>query len=224
MAEICSRPLQVLISGGEGDLARALAGEFRGRGAGLEAPGRQAMDVRNEAQVEAYFSRYGRLDVLIANAGLTRDGALTGLNEGNFNDVLETNLRGAFLCARAALRPMLAQRSGHILFIGSRAARSGTRGQSLYAAAKAGLVGLAQSLAREYGSRNIRCNVVLPGFLETRMTAPLSPERREMVRTEHALGRFNTVENAARFISFLAELDHVSGQVFTLDSRLDRWT
>jgi len=87
-----------------------------------------------------------------------------------------------------------------------------------------GLVGLAQTLALEYGGRNIRCNVVLPGFLETRMTAQLPPARREEVRAEHALGRFNTAENAARFIATLAKLDHVSGQVFTLDSRIDRWT
>jgi 3-oxoacyl-[acyl-carrier protein] reductase len=224
MAEGNPVPLQVLISGGEGALARALVREFDARGAAVRAPGRAAMDVRSEAQVDAFFAKGGRLDVLVANAGLTRDAAVVGLGAAAFDEVVETNLRGAFLCARAALKPMLAQRSGHILFIGSRAARHGTRGQSLYAAAKAGLVGLAQSLAREYGGRNIRCNVVLPGFLETRMTASLSAARREEVRAEHALGRFNTVENAARFISFLATLDHVSGQVFTLDSRLDRWT
>jgi len=182
------------------------------------------MDVREEAQVEAYFSRLERLDVLIANAGVTRDGAVTGLAPDDFNEVVNVNLRGAFLCARAALKLMVRQRSGHIVLIGSRAARHGTPSQSAYAAAKAGLVGLAQSLAKEYGARNIRCTVVLPGFLETRMTAGLSAERREEVRAEHALGRFNTVENAARFIAFLARLDHVSGQVFTLDSRMDRWT
>jgi 3-oxoacyl-[acyl-carrier protein] reductase len=182
------------------------------------------MDVGDEVKIQGYFARLTRLDVLVANAGLTVDGAVTGLGEDDFQHAMDANLRGAFLCARAALKPMLAQRSGHIIFIGSRAARCGTRGQSLYAAAKAGLVGLAQSLAREYGARNIRCNVVLPGFLETRMTSPLRPERREEVRAEHALGRFNTVENAARFIAFLAALDHVSGQVFTLDSRIDRWT
>jgi len=182
------------------------------------------MDVRDEAQVEAYFSRLERLDVLIVNAGLTRDGAITGLTADGFTETMNTNLRGAFLCVRSALKLMLKQRSGHIILIGSRAARHGTRGQSAYAAAKAGLVGLAQSVAQEYGARNIRCNVVLPGFLETRMTASLTTERREEVRGEHALGRFNTVENAARFIVFLAGLDHVSGQVFTLDSRLDKWT
>jgi 3-oxoacyl-[acyl-carrier protein] reductase len=215
---------QVLITGGEGDLARALALAFRGAGAEVDAPGRSAMDVRDESRVQAYFSRLGRLDVLVANAGLTADGPVTGASADDFQQVVNTNLRGAFLCARAALKPMLAQRSGHILLIGSRAARCGTRGQSLYAAAKAGLIGLAQSLAREYGPRNIRCNVVLTGFLETRMTATLTAERRDAVRAEHALGRFNTPENAARFIAFLATLDHVSGQVFTLDSRIDRWT
>jgi len=215
-------PLHILISGGEGTLALALQNEFPRDN--VHAPGRKEMDVREEAQIEAYFSRLERVDVLIANAGVTRDGAVTGVAPDDFNEVVNVNLRGAFLCSRAALKFMLRQRSGHIVLIGSRAARHGTRGQSAYAAAKAGLVGLAQSLAKEYGARNIRCNVVLPGFLETRMTAGLSAQRREEVRAEHALGRFNTVGNAARFIAFLARLDHVSGQVFTLDSRLDRWT
>jgi 3-oxoacyl-[acyl-carrier protein] reductase len=218
------QPPRVLITGGEGDLGRALAAEFSQQGAEVQSPGRGALDVRDEKSVAAWFSRADRLDVLVANAGLTRDGAVTGLDAADFEAVVETNLRGAFLCARAALRPMLAQRRGHMVLIGSRAARCGTAGQSLYAAAKAGLVGFAQSLAKEYGARNIRCNVVLPGFLETKMTAPLPAARREAVRAEHALGRFNTPENAARFVGFLAALDHVSGQVFTLDSRIDRWT
>ncbi len=217
-------PQHIVISGGEGDLARALQAEFHLLGDTVHAPGRGEMDVRDEAQVEAYFTKVERLDVLIANAGLTRDGAMTGLSASDFDTVLQSNLRGSFFCARAALKRMVKQRSGHILFIGSRAAKCGTRGQSAYAAAKAGLVGLAQTLALEYGGRNIRCNVVLPGFLETRMTAQLPPARREEVRAEHALGRFNTAENAARFIATLARLDHVSGQVFTLDSRIDRWT
>jgi 3-oxoacyl-[acyl-carrier protein] reductase len=215
-------PLHILISGGEGDLARALQKEFPHDT--VHAPSRKEMDVRDEAQIEAYFSRLERLDVLIANAGLTRDGTMTGLSADDFNEAVNVNLRGAFLCSRAAIKMMMKQRSGHIVLIGSRAARHGTRGQSAYAAAKAGLVGLAQSVAKEYGARNIRCNVVLPGFLETRMTAGLSAERREEVRADHALGRFNTIENAARAIAFLACLDHVSGQVFTLDSRIDRWT
>lgn len=217
-------PLHILISGGEGGLARALRREFSGGGHEVEAPGRREMDVRDEAGVEAWFSRLERLDVLIANAGRTRDGVMAAMSGDDFSEVLDVNLRGAFLCARAALKLMVRQKRGHIILIGSRAARGGTRGQSAYAAAKAGLVGLAQSVAREYGGRNVRCNVVLPGFLETPMTAAMKAERREAVRAEHALGRFNTVENAARFIAFLADLNHVSGQVFTLDSRIDRWT
>lgn len=188
------------------------------------APGRREMDVRDETRVDAYFQRLQRIDILIVNAGIVRDGLAVSMDDADSTEVLATNLRGAFLCVRAALKLMLAQRSGHILLIGSRAGRNGTRGQSLYAAAKAGLIGLGQSVAREYGSRNIRCNIVLPGFLETKMTAKLSTTRREEVRQEHVLGRFNTVGNAARFIAFLATLDHVSGQVFTLDSRMDRWT
>jgi 3-oxoacyl-[acyl-carrier protein] reductase len=217
-----SEGLHILISGGEGDLARAIRAAFPHDT--VHAPGRKEMDVRDEAQIEAYFSRLNQIDVLIANAGLTRDGALVGMAATDFDEVVNTNLRGAFLCTRAAIKLMIKERSGHILLIGSRSGKNGPRGQTAYAAAKAGLVGFAQSVAREYGARNIRCNVVLPGFLETKMTAGLPEKRREEIRAEHALGRFNTAENAARAIAFLARLDHVSGQVFTLDSRIDRWT
>ncbi len=214
--------LHILITGGEGDLARALRLALADDV--VHAPGRKALDVRDEAQVEAYFAGLERIDVLIANAGLTRDSAMASLSAEDFDEVVRVNLRGAFLCTRAAIKKMVKQRSGHVLLIGSRAAKNGTRGQSAYAAAKAGLVGLAQSVAKEYGARNIRCNVVLPGFLETKMTAGVTEKRRAEVLEEHALGRFNTPENAARAIAFLARLDHVSGQVFTLDSRIDRWS
>jgi len=223
MSEVSAAPLHILISGGEGGLARALVQEFSSEANVVHAPGSREMDVCDEAQIEACFSRLERLDVLIVNAGLTRDVALTGLSSADFTEVMNTNLRGAFLCARAALKIMIKQRSGHIVLIGSRSGRRGNRGQSAYAASKAGLVAFAQSVAKEYGPRNLRCNVVLPGFLETRMTAALTAEQREFARSEHALGRFNTPENAARAIAFLARLDHVSGQVFTLDSRIDKW-
>jgi 3-oxoacyl-[acyl-carrier protein] reductase len=218
---VTESPLHLLISGGEGDLARALRKAFPHDT--VHAPGRKEMDVRDEAQVEAAFAKLERLDVLIANAGLTRDGALASISTGDFSEVLNANLRGAFLCVRAALKLMVKQRSGHILLIGSRAGKQGTRGQAAYAAAKAGLVGFGQSVAKEYGARNIRCNIVLPGFLETKFVAHLPPKRLEDIRAEHVLGRFNTVENSARTIAFLARLDHVSGQVFTLDSRMDRF-
>jgi NAD(P)-dependent dehydrogenase (short-subunit alcohol dehydrogenase family) len=216
--------LEVLISGGRGGLAGAMQKEFTARGDRVHAPGREEMDVRDEASVDSYITRLDRLDVLVANAGVVRDATLSRLTDDDYSAVVDTNLRGAFLCVRAALRLMLRQRSGHLILIGSRSARNGPRGQAAYAAAKAGLMAFAQSVAREYGARDIRCNVVLPGFLETKFIAKMTPERIETVRAEHALGRFNTVENAARFIAFLARLDHVSGQIFTLDSRIDRWT
>ncbi len=214
-------PLHILISGGEGDLARALRKAFPHDT--VLAPGRKEMDVRDEAQVDSTISKLEWIDVLIANAGLTRDGAMANMSSSDFSEVVNANLRGAFLCVRAALKLMVKQRSGHILLIGSRAGKQGTRGQAAYAAAKAGLVGLGQSIAKEYGARNIRCNVVLPGFLETKFVAHLPEKRLEEIRAEHVLGRFNTVDNSARTIAFLARMDHVSGQVFTLDSRMDRF-
>jgi 3-oxoacyl-[acyl-carrier protein] reductase len=215
-------PLHVVITGGAGGLARAIVAALPDEK--IYAPPRTELDVRDEAQVDAFFAKLPRVDVLIANAGLTRDGALANLSMADIDEVIATNLRGAFLCTRAAIKLMMKQRSGHILLIGSRAGKHGTRGQSAYAAAKAGLVGFGQSVAKEYGSRNVRCNIVLPGFLETKMTAVMSPQHLEQVREQHVLGRFNTPENAARAIAFLARLDHVSGQIFTLDSRMDRWT
>jgi 3-oxoacyl-[acyl-carrier protein] reductase len=216
--------LEVLITGGRGGLGSALAKEFDSLGDRVRAPGRDELDVRSEKSIDAYMGRLDRLDVLVANAGIVRDAMLLKLATGDFDAVLETNLRGVFLGVRAALKLMIKQRSGHLILIGSRSARHGPHGQTAYAAAKAGLVAFAQSVAREYGPRDIRCNVVLPGFLQTKFVAQLTPERVEAIRGEHVLGRFNTPENAARFIAFLARLDHVSGQVFTLDSRIDRWT
>jgi 3-oxoacyl-[acyl-carrier protein] reductase len=216
--------LEVLITGGRGGLAGAMEKEFAAPGDRVRAPGRDELDVRDEKSVDSYFAKLDQLDVLVANAGIVRDATLLKLTDDDFSAVIDTNLRGAFLCVRAAVRLMIKQRAGHLILIGSRSARNGPRGQAAYAAAKAGLMAFAQSVAREYGARDIRCNVVLPGFLETKFIAQLTPDRIEAIRAEHALGRFNTVENAARFVAFLARLDHVSGQVFTLDSRVDRWT
>jgi 3-oxoacyl-[acyl-carrier protein] reductase len=215
--------LEVLITGGQGDLARAMEQAFLASGDRVRAPGRTALDVMDEKSVESCFAELSRLDVLVANAGIVRDAALLKLPQADVDAVIDTNLRGVFLCVRAALRLMVKQRGGHLILIGSRSARNGPSGQTAYAAAKAGLMAFAQSVSREYGPRNIRCNVVLPGFLETKFVRQVKPERLEAIRAEHALGHFNTVENAARFVAFLARLEHVSGQVFTLDSRIDRW-
>lgn len=149
--------LEVLISGGRGALAGAIKQEFTALGDHVHAPGWQEMDVRDETSVDAFFDRLNRLDVLVANAGIVRDATLLKLANEDYNAVVDVDLRGVFLCVRAALRLMLKQRSGHLILIGSRSARTGPRGQAAYAAAKAGLMAFAQSVAKEYGARDIRC-------------------------------------------------------------------
>ena len=213
-----------LISGGEGDLARELNLQLSSAGWQVLAPSRTEMDVTSTGAVSDYFRQIPRLDLLINNAGVIDDGLLLGLSEERFSRVLEVNLTGAFRCARAAVKLMSKQRAGHVVNIGSFAALSGTMGQANYAAAKAGLIGLTQSLAQEYGARGVRCNCVLPGFIDTKMTRHLLDQRRPEILATHALGRLNTVEDAARFIVSLESFAHVSGQVFQLDSRISAWT
>jgi NAD(P)-dependent dehydrogenase (short-subunit alcohol dehydrogenase family) len=215
-----------LITGGGGTLAAALRAELEAGRWQVHAPGRGQLDVTDPDAVRTAVASLPRLDLLVHNAGFLRDATLARMSATDFAAVLEVHLRGAFLCARAALRPMLRQGGGHLLFVGSYSALSGPVGQANYAAAKAGLIGLAQSLATEYGDRNIRANVVLPGLLETPMSAPLLAdlERRRRALAAHALGRFNTPAEAARFMAFLHSLPHTSGQVFNLDSRIHPWT
>jgi 3-oxoacyl-[acyl-carrier protein] reductase len=214
----------VLITGGQGDLARALARTFAANGCQVYAPGRDELDVRSAESVDRYFAGLAALDVLVHNAALLADGPAISLSPAQWENVIAPTLTGGFLCVRAAVRLMAKQRRGHVILIGSRAAIGGTRGQSNYAAAKAGLIGLAQSVAREYGRRNIRCNVICPGYLETKINRHLPAERVAAIRADHVLERFNTPEAAAAAIVFISRLEHVSGQVFQLDSRIDPWT
>lgn len=216
---------EALITGGGGDLAVAIRKELESFHMLVHAPTRTQMDVTNAAAIKTGFKILGRLDLLVSNAGHLIDRTMASMGEDDFSNVLEANLSGAFRVAREALRIMSRQRGGHIIFIGSFSALCGPAGQSNYAAAKAGIIALTQSLAREYGARSIRVNCVLPGFLETRMTAHLSDDVRARFRNAHTLGRFNTAADAARFIRFLhLEMPHASGQVFSLDSRPHRWT
>ena len=213
-----------LITGGEGDLAQAIRSELVATGWQVHAPGRGELDVRDPQAVRAYIVALPKLDLLVNNAGVVEDSLSLSMTEESFSRVLDVNLSGAFRCARAAVKIMARQRDGHIINIGSFAALAGTAGQSNYAAAKAGMIGLTQSLAAEYGARGVRCNCVLPGFLETRMTRAMLERRRADVLAAHALGRLNTVADAARFIVMLDTFQHISGQVFHLDSRIGPWT
>ncbi len=215
-----------VITGGEGDLAKSICFELKQAGFDVVAPGRAELDVTNAASVKAFFTSVESIDLLVNNAGVCHDASLLKMEEAEFDHVVDVNLKGAFLVSQAAVKLMAKQRHGHIVNVGSYSALSGPHGQTNYAAAKAGLIGLTQSLAKEYGARNVRVNCVLPGFLETKMTRHLLADEtfHTNLLNAHALGRLNTPEDAARFIVFLHTMENVSGQVFQLDSRVRRWT
>ncbi|MDZ4405699.1 SDR family oxidoreductase [Prosthecobacter sp.] len=220
-----SPPRTAVITGGEGDLAKSIYEELKQAGFDVVTPGRGDLDVTNADSVKAFFATVKQLDLLVNNAGVCRDVSIAKMEETEFDQVVDVNLKGAFLVSQAAVKLMAKQRHGHIVNIGSYSALSGPYGQANYAAAKAGLIGLTQSIAKEYGARNVRANCVLPGFLETKMTHHLLVDAafRENLLNAHALGRLNTPQDAARFIVFLHSLENVSGQVFQLDSRVRRW-
>ena len=236
-----SAPRVVLITGASGGLGRALVAEFLAQGWGVAAGYHSEnvhqagdfllplpLDVTSREAVQSgvaqVLSRWPRLDFLINNAGNTADNLSWQLTDEDWQRVLDVHLKGAFLCAQAALRPMLKQRDGHILNLASFSARTGNRGQANYAAAKAALIGLTASLAKEVGSRNVRVNALLPGVLPTPMTAGLTPKQLEAFAEANALGRLNELGEVARFAAFLAGTRNISGQCFQLDSRIARWT
>ena len=214
-----------VIRGRHGTLATELATRLLVDGWTVHAPGREQLDVTDTDSVDQFFTSIDAVDLLINQAGVIDDCAVQKMSEESFQHVLDVNLKGAFRCARAALKLMSRRRSGHLIQVGSYDALRGPAGQANYAAAKAGLIAITKSIALEYGARNIRSNCVLPGLLESRMTKELlgDPARRAELEKQHALGRLNTVEDAARFMLFLDTLPHVSGQVFQLDSRIGRW-
>lgn len=231
----------VIVSGAGGGLGSALVAEFAAKGWSVAAgfhstppPAENerilnvACDVTSAATITAavdeVVSLWGRIDVLVNNAGLTDDQASWQIDETAWQCVLDVNLKGAFLCSQAVCRRMIKQRDGHIINISSFSGRAGQRGQANYAAAKAGLFGLTASLAQEVGSRNVRVNAVLPGVLPTRMTAKLSEAELQQFAEANALGRINSLDEVARFIVFLASTKNISGQVFQLDSRIAPWT
>jgi 3-oxoacyl-[acyl-carrier protein] reductase len=218
-------PLTALITGGAGDLAQAIAAALQSAGFAVLAPGRDELDVTSSDSVRSFFAALPGLDLLINNAGVCHDVSMAKMTEADFDHVVDVNLKGAFLVSQAALKLMSRQLHGHIINIGSYSALSGPAGQANYAAAKAGLIGLTQSIAQEYGARDIRANCILPGFLETKMTRHLleDPARKEALLSQHTLGRLNTAQDVARFITFLHTLENISAQVFQLDSRVRPW-
>ncbi len=183
-------------------------------------------DVADSAQVDALISaameRWGRVDILVNNAGITRDKLILRMTEADWDAVVDTNLKGAFLCAKAVAPRMVKQRSGVIVNIGSVIGTAGGAGQVNYSASKAGLVGLTKSLAKELGGRNVRVNAVAPGFIETDMTQALKEEQREAVRKQIPLERFGTGEDIANVVVFLCSdgAAYIQGDVITVDGGL----
>ncbi|GAB4390428.1 MAG: 3-oxoacyl-[acyl-carrier-protein] reductase [Thermodesulfovibrionales bacterium] len=167
----------------------------------------------------AVAERWGRLDVLINNAGVARDSLLVRLSEAGWDSVMKTNLKGCFNMARAFVGLMAASGGGHVVNISSRSGLSGKAGQAAYSASKAAVLGLTRSLAAELGDKGIRVNAVLPGYMPTAMGSA-SPEAMERARAESLLGSLSDPEEVARFVAWLVGTRTVTGQVFVLDSRL----
>jgi len=213
-----------VITGGQGDLAQAIFKELKAStDLSVLAPGRNELDVTSGDSIRRFFASLNDVELLVNNAGIACDGLLAKQTSQDWDEVMATNLKGAWRCSQAVLPSMLAHGQGHIINVSSFSSFSGPPGQTAYAASKAGLLGLTLSLAREAGSDNIRSNAILPGFLQTRMTKDLPSSVLQKAREMHALGRFNVPEDTAKFIRFLhTEMLNVSGQVFQLDSRLRR--
>jgi 3-oxoacyl-[acyl-carrier protein] reductase len=171
------------------------------------------------ALVEHVVAEHGRLDILVNNAGITRDGLVMRMSDADWDAVIATNLTGVFSMTRAAARPMMKARSGSIVNISSVVGIAGNAGQANYAAAKAGVIGLTKSVARELASRKVRCNAVAPGFIETDMTRALSDAQREAIASSIALSRFGSGEDVAAAVAFLASDDagYITGQVLAVD-------
>jgi len=193
----------------------------------LQSLGVQAMkiqaNVADEESVKAMMkevtSNFGSIDVLVNNAGITRDNLLMRMKESEFDDVIETNLKGAFICTKAITRQMMKQRSGRIINIASIVGVSGNPGQANYVAAKAGLIGLTKSTAKELATRNILVNAVAPGFITTDMTDVLTEEQRADILRSIPLEKLGEPEDVANVVCFLASDDakYVTGQTLHVD-------
>jgi len=234
----------VVVTGASRGIGRAIAQAFANGGARVacvattiagaqaaaEAIGEPATgfaaDVSDGEQVAALFKEidqtYGQVDVLVNNAGITRDALALRMKDEDWDRVIAVNLRGTFLCTRAALKPMIKARYGRIINVTSIIGQTGAAGQANYAASKAGVIGFTKSIAKEWGPRGVTCNAVAPGFIETDMTADLGEDFRKHVISTAPAGRLGAANDIANAVLFLAAKDnsYITGQVLTVDGGL----
>jgi 3-oxoacyl-[acyl-carrier protein] reductase len=235
-ASPAQQPRVVLVTGGSKGIGRGIAQRLQAAGHRVAATYRSGdvpagvlgvqCDITDPGQVDAAFtqveSELGSVEVLVANAGITRDTLLMRMSDEDWAAVIDTNLTGAFRVAKRATRSMMRARFGRMIFISSVVGQLGSAGQVNYSASKAGLVGLARSLARELGSRGVTANVVAPGFIETDMTSVLSDELVKKYTDQIPLGRLGAVDDIAATIEFLAGegAGYISGALIPVDGGL----
>jgi 3-oxoacyl-[acyl-carrier protein] reductase len=172
-----------------------------------------------KAMIDRVMDEFGRIDILVNNAGTTRDNLIMRMSEADWDLIININLKGAFNCTKAVIRPMMKQRSGRIINISSVSGLAGQAGQANYSSSKAGLIGLTKAVAKEVGGRNITVNAVAPGFIETELTADLPQELKEWGVKMTPLGRFGQPTDVARAVAFLAsdEASFITGHVLSVD-------
>ena len=210
--ELKSQGMQVIVTYRAGSVPAGLAGVL--------------MDVTSTESVDAGFteieSKFGVPEIIVANAGITRDGLVMRMSDEDFAAVIDTNLTGAFRVARRATRGLLKLKRGRLIFVGSVVGSVGSAGQVNYSASKSGLLGMARSLARELGSRGITANVVAPGFVETDMTVDLDEKRRSEIAKSVPLGRFCSAQEIASVVGFIAseKASYITGALIPVDGGL----
>jgi 3-oxoacyl-[acyl-carrier protein] reductase len=200
--------------------AREVADGIASRGGTADVAGFDVADSKAvDAAVDEIVKRHGKIDVLVANAGISVDGLLLRLKDDDLDRLFATNVRGAIACARACSRPMMRARWGRIVFMSSVVGEMGNVGQTAYAASKAALLGAAKSIAREYASRSLTVNVVAPGYIDTDMTSTMSPEMKEQLGKVIPLGRTGAAADVAAACVYLAsdEAGYVTGQVLRVN-------